>query len=106
MVGRLRPDELLGELCQRCLLSRTFRWTDQLKVRKTPFPLLITTMISSFHAREFSPGNLVVAAAAGNVEHDRLVDLVEKSFGNSANNKVRNPDGNPVEQSPPRPRQS
>src|SRR6185436_13662640 len=31
----------------------------------------------------FSPNNLVVAAA-GNVEHERLRDLVEKSFGNTA----------------------
>ena len=46
--------------------------------------------ISAFHAREFSPANLVVAAS-GNVEHDRLLELVEKSFGNSEtiDNRVR-----------------
>jgi predicted Zn-dependent peptidase len=39
-------------------------------------------MIAGFHEREFSPANLVVAAA-GNVEHARLVELVEKSFAGS-----------------------
>jgi predicted Zn-dependent peptidase len=39
-------------------------------------------VISAFHEREFSPSNLVVAAA-GNVEHERMVELVEKSFARS-----------------------
>ena len=36
---------------------------------------------AAFHAAEFSPENLVIAAA-GNVEHAQLVDLVEHAFGN------------------------
>ncbi|HXM34455.1 MAG TPA: pitrilysin family protein [Pyrinomonadaceae bacterium] len=36
---------------------------------------------AAFHASEFSPDNLVVAAA-GNVEHAQLVDLAERAFGN------------------------
>jgi predicted Zn-dependent peptidase len=42
-------------------------------------------MIADFHEREFSPSNLVVAAA-GNIEHERLVELVEKSFAEARRN--------------------
>ena len=35
---------------------------------------------AAFHASEFSPVNLVIAAA-GNVEHAHLVDLAERAFG-------------------------
>ena len=38
--------------------------------------------IAGFHEREFLPANLVVAAA-GNVVHEQLVELVEKSFAYS-----------------------
>jgi predicted Zn-dependent peptidase len=37
---------------------------------------------ATFHAANYSPGNLVIAAA-GNVDHDQLLDLATKSFGNS-----------------------
>jgi predicted Zn-dependent peptidase len=37
--------------------------------------------IAAFHAREFSRSNLVVAAA-GNVEHGRLVEFAERAFSN------------------------
>jgi predicted Zn-dependent peptidase len=88
------PDELLGELFNAAYfpghpLGRPIEGTED------TVSSFDHQTISSFHAREFSPGNLVVAAA-GNVEHERLVDLVEKSFGNSANNNGRdltNPDG-------------
>ena len=88
------PDELLGELFNAAYfpghpLGRPIEGTED------TVSAFDHHTIASFHAREFSPGNLVVAAA-GNVEHDRLVDLVEKSFGNSANNNGRdlaNPDG-------------
>jgi predicted Zn-dependent peptidase len=75
------PDELLGELFNAAYfpghpLGRPIEGTED------TVSSFDHQTISSFHAREFAPGNLVVAAA-GNVEHDRLVDLVEKSFGNS-----------------------
>jgi len=78
------PDELLGELFNAAYfpghpLGRPIEGTED------TVSSFDHQTISSFHAREFSPENLVVAAA-GNVEHERLVDLVEKSFGNSANN--------------------
>jgi len=78
------PDELLGELFNAAYfpghsLGRPIEGTED------TVSSFDHQTLSSFHAREFSPGNLVVAAA-GNVEHDRLVDLVEKSFGTSANN--------------------
>ena len=44
---------------------------------------------AAFHAREFSPRNFVVAAA-GNVEHARLVELAERAFANG------NPDHEPT----------
>jgi predicted Zn-dependent peptidase len=91
------PDELLGELFNAAYfpghpLGRPIEGTEE------TVSSFDHQTISSFHAREFSPSNLVVAAA-GNVEHERLLELVEKSFGNSANN------GDPVpsaflEQSP------
>jgi len=87
------PDELLGELFNAAYfpghsLGRPIEGTED------TVSSFDHQTISSFHAREFSPGNLVVAAA-GNVEHDLLVDLVEKSFGTSAKNGGNrvNPDG-------------
>jgi predicted Zn-dependent peptidase len=35
---------------------------------------------ASFHGREFRPRNLVIAAA-GNIEHEQLVELAERAFG-------------------------
>jgi predicted Zn-dependent peptidase len=78
------PDELLGELFNAAYfpghpLGRPIEGTAE----------TVTTFdhdtVSSFHAHEFSPANLVVAAA-GNVEHERLVELVEKTFS-AANGK-------------------
>jgi predicted Zn-dependent peptidase len=78
------PDELLGELFNAAYfpghpLGRPIEGTVE----------TVTTFdhekVAAFHAHEFSPSNLVVAAA-GNVEHDRLVELVEKSFASAATN--------------------
>jgi predicted Zn-dependent peptidase len=72
------PDELLGELFNAAYfpdhpLGRPIEGT-----RET-----ISTFdhhtISAFHRSAFVPSNLVVAAA-GNVGHDHLVELVERSF--------------------------
>lgn len=77
------PDELLGELFNAAYfpdhpLGRPIEGT-----RETVSSFDHDT-IAGFHASEFSPENLVVAAA-GNVEHERLVDLVAKGLsGNSA----------------------
>ena len=76
------PDELLGELFNAAYfpehpLGRPIEGTEE------TVSLFDHQLISTFHAREFSPANLVVAAA-GNVEHERLLELVEKSFGNSS----------------------
>lgn len=90
------PDELLGELFNAAYfpghpLGRPIEGTEE------TVSSFDHQTISSFHAREFSPANLVVAAA-GNVEHDRLVDLVASSFDfatSAATNRV-----DPAEQSP------
>jgi predicted Zn-dependent peptidase len=72
------PDELLGEVFNAAYfpdhpLGRPIEGT-----RET-----VTTFdhqtILRFHTREFSYGNLVVAAA-GNINHDTLVDLVGRAF--------------------------
>ena len=72
------PDELLTELFHAAYfpnhsLGRPIEGTEQ----------TVSTFDSSttagFHRRNFIPGNLVVAAA-GNVEHNRLVELVTQAF--------------------------
>ena len=81
------PDELLGELFNAAYfpghpLGRPIEGTEE------TVSSFDRQTISAFHTREFSPANLVVAAA-GNVEHDRLLGLVEKTFGNSNGNDDR-----------------
>jgi predicted Zn-dependent peptidase len=75
------PDELLGELFNAAYfpghsLGRPIEGTEE------TVSLFDHDTISTFHTREFSTSNLVVAAA-GNLEHDRLVELVESSFSSS-----------------------
>jgi predicted Zn-dependent peptidase len=91
------PDELLGELFNAAYfpghpLGRPIEGTEE------TISSFDQNTISTFHAQEFSPTNLVVAAA-GNVEHERLLELVENSFGNSGNNTETNR-SELVEQSP------
>jgi predicted Zn-dependent peptidase len=75
------PDELLGELFNAAYfpnhpLGRPIEGT-----RET-ISSFNHEAIAAYHASDFSPSNLVVAAA-GNVEHEQLVELVNKSFPNS-----------------------
>jgi predicted Zn-dependent peptidase len=91
------PDELLGELFNAAYfpnhpLGRPIEGT-----RETVSTFDRHT-ISSFHAHEFSPAKLVVAAA-GNIEHDRLVKIVAKSFDNATNGEAPKQNASP-EQSP------
>jgi predicted Zn-dependent peptidase len=72
------PDELLGELFNAAYfpnqpLGRPIEGT-----RET-VPTFDHKTTVAFHAREFSYSNLVVAAA-GNVDHDRLIELVGRAF--------------------------
>ena len=91
------PDELLGELFNAAYfpghsLGRPIEGTAE------TIASFDHNTISAFHAREFSAPNLVVAAA-GNVEHERLVEMVESSFANPATETERGrPDA--VEHSP------
>lgn len=85
------PDELLGELFNAAYfpghsLGRPIEGTE------ATVSSFKRQTIADFHAREFAPANLVVAAA-GNVEHDSLVSLVERAFGqikSHANGKPAN----------------
>ncbi|MDQ6651123.1 MAG: insulinase family protein [Acidobacteriota bacterium] len=93
------PDELLGELFNAAYfpdhpLGRPIEGTEE------TVSLFNHDTISTFHTREFSTSNLVVAAA-GNLEHDRLVELVESSFGSSTNGGATRPQS--VSNQPPAP---
>lgn len=75
------PDELLGELFNAAYfpghpLGRPIEGTEE------TISSFDHQTISAFHASEFSAPNLVVAAA-GNVEHDALVALVQNAFVSS-----------------------
>lgn len=72
------PDELLGELFNAAYfpnqpLGRPIEGT------RDTVPTFDHKTTLAFHAREFSYDNLVVAAA-GNVNHDRLLELVGRAF--------------------------
>jgi predicted Zn-dependent peptidase len=88
------PDELLGELFNAAYfpdhpLGRPIEGT-----RETVASFDQGTL-SRFHADEFAPVNLVVAAA-GNIDHDRLVELVGTAFdGGSAASPASNANGRP-----------
>lgn len=76
------PDELLGELFNAAYfpdqpLGRPIEGTE---ATVSSFNHATT---AAFHAREFSPRNLVVAAA-GNVDHDRLVEMVQRGFAEAS----------------------
>ena len=81
------PDELLGELFNAAYfpdhaLGRPIEGT-----RDTVSSFSHLT-ISDYHAREFTSANFVVAAA-GNVQHEALVDLVTKSFKEGTPSKAQ-----------------
>lgn len=72
------PDELLNELFNSAYfpehpLGRPIEGTKQ---TVSSFDRAAT---SGFHAQSYAPRNLVIAAS-GNIEHDRLVDLVARAF--------------------------
>lgn len=72
------PDELLGELFNAAYfpnhpLGRPIEGTEQ---TVSTFDHATTT---SYHAHAFSRANLVIAAA-GNVDHERLVEVINQAF--------------------------
>ncbi len=80
------PDELLGELFNAAYfpdhaLGRPIEGTRDTVSSFSQFT------ISDYHAREFTSANFVVAAA-GNVQHEALVDLVLKSFRDTVPSNV------------------
>lgn len=77
------PDELLTELFHAAYfpdhsLGRPIEGTEQ---TVASFNHATT---SAFHAQNFDPCNLVIAAA-GNVSHDQMADLVAQTFGDIQN---------------------
>src|SRR5213080_749572 len=80
------PDELLTELFHAAYfpdhsLGRPIEGTEQ---TVSSFDRSVT---AEFHARNFTPRNLVIAAA-GNVAHDDLVDIVMSSFGEPSDSQT------------------
>lgn len=78
------PDEFLGELFNAAYfpehplgrpIEGTIKTVSTFNHEKT----------AAFHANEFRPSNLIVAAA-GNVEHNRLVELTARAFTNGNGN--------------------
>jgi predicted Zn-dependent peptidase len=85
------PDELLGELFNAAYfpnqpLGRPIEGT-----RET-VPTFDHKTTVAFHAQEFSYSNLVVAAA-GNVDHDRLLELVGRAFNGCESGAGARPHG-------------
>ena len=77
------PDELLTELFHAAYfpghsLGRPIEGTEQ------TVSSFDHTTTASFHRQNFAPNNLVIAAA-GNVKHNQLEDLVAQNFGISQN---------------------
>ncbi len=73
------PDEYLGELFNAAYfpdhsLGRPIEGTAE------TVSSFNQTRTSDYHAREYAPRNLVIAAA-GNVDHARLVELAARAFG-------------------------
>lgn len=78
------PDELLGELFNAAYfpnhpLGRPIEGTEH------TVPTFDHETTTAFHAHAFSPANLVIAAA-GNVDHPGLVEMLERAFGDVGTN--------------------
>ena len=79
------PDELLTELFHAAYfpdhsLGRPIEGTEE------TVSTFDRATIASFHAHNYSPQNLVIAAA-GNIDHRELVDLAGQVFGESGNHQ-------------------
>ncbi len=59
--------------------------------------------IASYHAAKYVPGNIVVSAA-GNVDHDRLLELLERALGRREGGDAMGPTVRPPLVQPPPPR--
>ena len=87
------PDELLTELFHAAYfpdhsLGRPIEGTEK---TVSSFDRSVT---ASFHSQSFTPKNLVIAAA-GNVGHDELLELVGDIFGAAANDREDHADSLP-----------
>jgi len=92
------PDELLTELFHAAYfpdhsLGRPIEGTE---LTVSSFDRAIT---ASFHSQSFVPRNLVVAAA-GNVTHEHLLDLVGRTFGSNGHAQDEHRDSRPTVAAP------
>ncbi|HKZ01990.1 MAG TPA: pitrilysin family protein [Pyrinomonadaceae bacterium] len=93
------PDELLGEVFNAAYFPNHSLGRPIEGTKETVLTFDHETILN-FHAREFSHRNLVVAAA-GNVNHDRLVELIGRAFdGCAARNGSPDADGSPQAAAP------
>ena len=93
-----RPMESVGEL-----FSEAFFPDHPLGLNIAGTPKLVKSFdrgkTFQYHADTYHAGNLVIAAA-GNIEHDRIVDLAEKAFSSSAKPPVSRDAHTPVMAAP------
>lgn len=95
------PDEFLGELFSAAYfpghpLGRPIEGTE------ATVSSFDRDRTAEFHAREFIPSNMVVAAA-GNIEHDHLVEMAAKAFQNHASLEDASPQPSALYEGTPRP---
>lgn len=92
------PEEYLGEL-----FSEAFFPGHPLGLNIAGTPKLVKSFdrgkTFQYHADNYHAGNLVIAAA-GNIEHEQIVDLAEKAFSSSAKPPVRRDAHTPVMAAP------
>jgi predicted Zn-dependent peptidase len=92
------PEELLGELLNAAYfpdhsLGRPIEGTER---TVSSFDHVTT---AAFHSQNYRPGNLVIAAA-GNVDHDRLVSLATRTLGENGSTPAADSFGSPEPAAP------
>jgi predicted Zn-dependent peptidase len=83
------PEEYLGELFNEKLFPNH---PLGLSIAGTPRSVKTFNrdVTQKFHEEVFAPNNLIIAAA-GNLEHQQIVDLAEKFFNRKPKTKIQNP---------------
>jgi predicted Zn-dependent peptidase len=92
------PEEYLGELFNRAFFPAHPLGLPIEGTRGTVKTFNHETT-AAFHAEIFSPENIVIASA-GNIEHNEIIDLAQKSLGFSKNRRPKTEDRRPIPASP------
>jgi predicted Zn-dependent peptidase len=76
------PEEYLGEIFQKNFFSGDVLGLPIEGTQKTVLTF-DSEVTAKYHGENFQPHNLVITAA-GNIEHEQIIELAEKYFGSSA----------------------